>query len=62
MYKKKENYVKFPLDNLEVSSYLARSELKKSTPKNYELYAVCNHYGSMESGHYTAFCRRNINQ
>ena len=23
----------------------------------YHLYGVVNHFGSMESGHYTAFCR-----
>ncbi|KAL5288959.1 USP8 family protein [Megaselia abdita] len=62
VYKKKENYVKFPLDNLDISPHLTRSELMKSTPKAYELYAVCNHYGTMESGHYTAFCRRNTNK
>jgi len=23
----------------------------------YDLYAICNHHGSMQSGHYTAYCR-----
>lgn len=23
----------------------------------YELYGICNHHGSMQSGHYTAYCR-----
>ncbi|ESO11514.1 hypothetical protein HELRODRAFT_145739, partial [Helobdella robusta] len=23
----------------------------------YDLYAVCNHYGDMQGGHYTAFCK-----
>lgn len=23
----------------------------------YDLYAVCNHYGNMQGGHYTAFCK-----
>ncbi|KAG8178699.1 hypothetical protein JTE90_011625 [Oedothorax gibbosus] len=27
----------------------------------YELYAVCNHHGSMQGGHYTAYCRNPIN-
>ena len=26
----------------------------------YDLYAVCNHYGSMSSGHYTAFCKNPV--
>ena len=25
----------------------------------YNLYAVSNHYGSMEGGHYTAYCKNN---
>ncbi|XP_054714110.1 ubiquitin carboxyl-terminal hydrolase 31-like [Uloborus diversus] len=26
----------------------------------YELYGVCNHYGSMQGGHYTAYCRNPV--
>lgn len=26
----------------------------------YDLYAVCNHYGSMTNGHYTAFCKNPV--
>ncbi len=26
----------------------------------YDLYAVSNHYGSLNGGHYTAFCRNPI--
>ena len=26
----------------------------------YDLYAVCNHYGSMSNGHYTAFCKNPV--
>lgn len=59
VYRKQENYVNYPLDKLDLSLFLAKSESMKSTAKDYELYAVCNHYGTMESGHYTAFCRRN---
>lgn len=28
----------------------------------YDLYAVCNHIGNMQSGHYTAFCKNPIDQ
>lgn len=27
---------------------------------SFELYAVCNHHGNMQSGHYTAYCRNPI--
>ncbi|XP_067636782.1 ubiquitin carboxyl-terminal hydrolase 8 isoform X2 [Eurosta solidaginis] len=56
-YKKKQNYVRFPLENLDMTPYIAKSELRSVTPKTYQLYGVSNHYGSMESGHYTAFCK-----
>ncbi|XP_055973745.1 ubiquitin carboxyl-terminal hydrolase 43 [Sorex fumeus] len=26
----------------------------------YDLYAVCNHHGSLQSGHYTAYCRNSL--
>uniref|UniRef100_A0A1B0FAZ4 Ubiquitin carboxyl-terminal hydrolase n=1 Tax=Glossina morsitans morsitans TaxID=37546 RepID=A0A1B0FAZ4_GLOMM len=56
-YKKKMNYLRFPLQNLDMSPYITVSERKRSTPTLYRLYAVSNHYGFMESGHYTAFCK-----
>ncbi|XP_017466689.1 PREDICTED: ubiquitin carboxyl-terminal hydrolase 8 isoform X1 [Rhagoletis zephyria] len=56
-YKKKQNYLRFPLENLDMTPYIAKSESRSVTPKTYQLYGVSNHYGSMESGHYTAFCK-----
>lgn len=56
-YIKKQNYLQFPLDNLEMKPYIARAESRAVTPKTYQLYAVSNHYGTMEGGHYTAFCK-----
>ncbi|XP_068154273.1 ubiquitin carboxyl-terminal hydrolase 8 isoform X3 [Drosophila tropicalis] len=56
-YIKKQNYLRFPLENLEMTPYIARAESRTVTPKIYQLYAVSNHYGTMEGGHYTAFCK-----
>ncbi|KAH8294966.1 hypothetical protein KR018_004837 [Drosophila ironensis] len=56
-YMKKQNYLRFPLENLEMAPYIARAESRTVTPKTYQLYAVSNHYGTMEGGHYTAFCK-----
>ncbi|XP_054168202.1 uncharacterized protein LOC128965520 [Oppia nitens] len=36
-----------------------RSRLK-SDDTTYDLYAVCNHKGNMQSGHYTSYCRNPI--
>ncbi|XP_014340144.2 ubiquitin carboxyl-terminal hydrolase 43a [Latimeria chalumnae] len=42
------------------------SSWKQPYPENhqvdflYDLYAVCNHHGSMQGGHYTAYCRNSV--
>ncbi|XP_062015701.1 ubiquitin carboxyl-terminal hydrolase 8 isoform X1 [Rosa rugosa] len=50
---KLETYVDFPVDNLDLSTYIAYRTGELSN--RYMLYAVSNHYGSMGGGHYTAF-------
>lgn len=58
-YRKKQNYVKFPSTSLDMRTFVARSEHGQyfNHMSVYSLYAVSNHYGSMEGGHYTAYCR-----
>lgn len=29
---------------------------------NFDLYAVSNHYGTIDGGHYTAFCKSSLNK
>ncbi|KAJ7981255.1 putative Ubiquitin carboxyl-terminal hydrolase [Quillaja saponaria] len=53
MKNKLETYVDFPIDDLDLSYYIAHKNDNSS--KRYMLYAVSNHYGSMGGGHYTAF-------
>ncbi|XP_055545273.1 ubiquitin carboxyl-terminal hydrolase 15 isoform X2 [Wyeomyia smithii] len=65
VYKKKQNYVKFPLTEFDMSAHIAPSEINRNLRlrnRRYHLYGVSNHYGSMESGHYTAFCKNSIHQ
>ena len=52
MKNKLETYVDFPVDNLDLSAYIAHGNDKSY---QYMLYAISNHYGSMGGGHYTAF-------
>ncbi|KAK7257573.1 hypothetical protein RIF29_31634 [Crotalaria pallida] len=52
MKNKLETYVDFPVDNLDLSTYIAYGNGKSH---RYMLYAISNHYGSMGGGHYTAF-------
>ncbi|KAF7805767.1 ubiquitin carboxyl-terminal hydrolase 8 [Senna tora] len=53
MKNKLDTYVDFPVDNLDLSAYIAHGHDKSSN--RYVLYAISNHYGSMGGGHYTAF-------
>ncbi|XP_071881999.1 ubiquitin carboxyl-terminal hydrolase 43 isoform X4 [Anas platyrhynchos] len=55
--------VRFPLRGLDMAPHLAPGggrwaprRLPESRPRDslYDLYAVCNHHGSMQGGHYTA--------
>nr|CAD7399451.1 unnamed protein product [Timema cristinae] len=40
-----------------MGSFTAYSDQRYS---QYNLYGVSNHYGTMEGGHYTAYCRNNV--
>ncbi|XP_013173462.1 PREDICTED: ubiquitin carboxyl-terminal hydrolase 8 isoform X3 [Papilio xuthus] len=55
-YRKKQTYIDFPLEELDMSQFSLHC------PGNpmYNLYAVSNHYGSMEGGHYTAYCKSSV--
>ncbi|XP_059172661.1 ubiquitin carboxyl-terminal hydrolase 8-like [Physella acuta] len=55
---KKTTFVDFPLVDLDFSPYIIGPR-----PRNkYNLYGVSNHYGTMEGGNYTAFCRNSANK
>ncbi|CAG9814103.1 unnamed protein product [Phaedon cochleariae] len=45
--------VDFPLKKLDMSYYAADG----SVPFHYDLYAISNHSGTINSGHYTAYCK-----
>ncbi|CAK8696346.1 unnamed protein product [Clavelina lepadiformis] len=54
--------VEFPITGLNMSKHLYRpdssyaGQWSSSVDCLYDLYAVCNHYGNLNSGHYTACC------
>jgi ubiquitin carboxyl-terminal hydrolase 8 len=52
--RKDQRLVSFPLENLDLSSFVIGYE--PETYK-YDLYAVCNHSGNVLGGHYTAFIK-----
>ncbi|XP_077450755.1 ubiquitin carboxyl-terminal hydrolase 8 [Stigmatopora argus] len=56
---KLQTSVDFPLDVLDLSQYVIgpRQNLKK-----YNLFGVSNHYGGLDGGHYTAYCKNAFKQ
>ena len=51
--RKKQNYIDFPLEKLVLQDPISRCKRAPS----YSLCAVVNHYGTMDSGHYTSYCK-----
>ncbi|XP_053575304.1 putative ubiquitin carboxyl-terminal hydrolase 50 [Bombina bombina] len=52
--RKINTYVNFPLKNLDLSAFISPFHVKH---QKYDLYAVVNHSGDMDDGHYTAYCK-----
>jgi len=52
-YRKKQAFVRFPLADMNLDEFVCGNKNRYST---FDLYAVSNHFGSLEGGHYTAFC------
>ena len=52
---KKETAVDFPLKNMDLSCFVSGYNRHKYV---YDLYAVCNHSGRNDAGHYTAFVKK----
>ncbi|XP_068586566.1 ubiquitin carboxyl-terminal hydrolase 8 [Cebidichthys violaceus] len=51
---KLQTYVDFSLETLDLTQYVIGP---KQTLKRYCLYGVSNHYGGLDGGHYTAYCK-----
>ncbi|XP_041363384.1 ubiquitin carboxyl-terminal hydrolase 43-like [Gigantopelta aegis] len=55
--------VKFPIEGLEMAHHIINTghrNITNTDDMTYDLFAVCNHYGNMNGGHYTAFCKNPI--
>uniref|UniRef100_A0A3Q3QNN5 Ubiquitin carboxyl-terminal hydrolase n=1 Tax=Monopterus albus TaxID=43700 RepID=A0A3Q3QNN5_MONAL len=51
---KLQTSVDFSLDSLDLAQYVIGP---KQNLKRYSLYGVSNHYGGLDGGHYTAYCK-----
>ena len=56
--KKKDVYINYPINNLNLSDFIEDEEQKKY---RYDLYAVIQHHGTINEGHYTAIININDN-
>ena len=53
-YGKNDEYIDFPLENLDMGKYICGPNKENS---KYNLFAVSQHYGGTGGGHYTAICK-----
>ena len=51
--RKKQNFVNFPLENLSLIEHV----LKDENSPLYNLCSVSNHFGTLNGGHYTSYCK-----
>ena len=52
-----KTFIDFPVNGLDISPFISRSSPHHSNPSiKYDLFAVSNHYGELEYGHYDANC------
>ena len=54
--RKKQNFVDFEMTDVNLGQYATGCNGQLNRYKDYQLYGVSNHFGSLESGHYTAYC------
>lgn len=59
--RKLNDLIDFPVDNLDMTNYAKLAGTSKKEKLIYDLYGVSNHYGSLNGGHYTAFCKNPAN-
>jgi len=48
------SHVDFPVKSLDIRKYCCGPESEQEEPVLYDLYAVTNHFGGLNGGHYTA--------
>nr|XP_056721660.1 ubiquitin carboxyl-terminal hydrolase 8 [Euleptes europaea] len=56
---KLQTSVDFPLESLDLQQYVIGPKINL---KRYNLFAVSNHYGGLDGGHYTAYCKNAAKQ
>lgn len=52
-YAKQNTLVHFPVRNFDMTTFVVNNDGEKPI---YDLFAVSNHFGQLQAGHYTAMC------
>jgi ubiquitin C-terminal hydrolase len=58
---KADDLVDFPLESLDMREH-CKTLKDEPEPVLYDLYAISNHFGSLNGGHYTAYCKNSLDQ
>jgi ubiquitin carboxyl-terminal hydrolase 4/11/15 len=53
-YFKNKIFVEFPLKNMDLNQFVCGFNKNNNI---YDCFAICQHFGEMEGGHYTAICK-----
>ena len=51
--------IDYPIEGLDMRPFVLGLK-NESEPVFYDLYGVSNHYGSLNGGHYTAYCKNTV--
>jgi ubiquitin carboxyl-terminal hydrolase 4/11/15 len=64
---KLQTLVEFPINDLDLKNHVINKALPQEDvpieePQSliYDLFAVCNHFGCLGGGHYTAYCKNHL--
>lgn len=54
--------INYPINNLDINSIMSKININNNnTEHKYNLFAVTNHYGNLNGGHYLSYCKNFIN-
>jgi len=57
---KVDELVDFPIEGLDVSKYVKQDFAALGQSPYYDLFGVVNHFGGLNGGHYTAYCKNSL--
>ena len=58
-YAKQNTLVRFPVEGLDMSEFVVSNDFEPNKKPIYDPFAVSNHFGQLQAGHYTALTLNN---